>query len=160
MSDWFGKGCESQICQWEENERINPNYQDSEPVLVFCKNKYNPEDTEGNCNKRLCPICGISTISKGMSHEQYFLIQLAQECCELAKVATKATMFGLEDGSPFKETTNLQDLESEFNDVLAIMQRLEPTNNIFSFMHKGMMDKKIEKVLHYMQVARKNGKVE
>jgi len=54
--NWFGKNCHDQINQWEENERINPNYKENTPILTFCNHKMNPEDTEGNCRKAICPI--------------------------------------------------------------------------------------------------------
>jgi len=57
MRNWFGKGCEHQICQWEENERTGgPNYKDAHPLLIFCNHPDNPEDTEGNCQKSQCPL--------------------------------------------------------------------------------------------------------
>jgi hypothetical protein len=54
--EWFGKYCYYQICQWEENEITNSNYKEEEPVLVYCNHPDNPDDHEGNCNFKLCPL--------------------------------------------------------------------------------------------------------
>ena len=55
--NWFGKGCKYQSNQWELCEVYgNPDYMDSEPVLTFCCHPENPEDTEGNCRKEICPL--------------------------------------------------------------------------------------------------------
>jgi len=55
MADWFGKGCEYQCNQWEHGSYTDSNYQEYEPVLIFCDHVDNPEDTEGNCRKKICP---------------------------------------------------------------------------------------------------------
>lgn len=57
MSNWFGKGCEYFCGQWEENEITGgPDYKEYAPVLVFCNHPSNPEDTEGNCRRAICPL--------------------------------------------------------------------------------------------------------
>ena len=57
MSVWFGKGCEHQCCQWEQDERTGgPDYKECTPVLIVCGHQDNPEDTEGNCYEDICPI--------------------------------------------------------------------------------------------------------
>ena len=59
MSKWFGKGCEHQCCQWEENEETGgPNYKEAHPSLIFCNNKANTMESEGNCTEALCPLGG------------------------------------------------------------------------------------------------------
>lgn len=57
MSDWFGKLCEHQCCQWEETElTAGPEYSEAHPVLIFCDHVNNPDDYEGNCTEKLCPL--------------------------------------------------------------------------------------------------------
>jgi hypothetical protein len=59
MSDWFGKNCEHQICQFERWYTEDGYEEDkSEPVLVFCNHKDNSKDHEGNCYSEICP-CNI-----------------------------------------------------------------------------------------------------
>lgn len=54
---WFGKECEFQCCQWEENERTGgPNYQEAHPTLIYRRHEDNPEGSEGNCRLKICPI--------------------------------------------------------------------------------------------------------
>ena len=72
MSDWFGKGCKHQTCQWEDDERTGgPDYEECTPVLIFCDHDDNPENTEGNCRTSICPKRpeGLST-----GDEEYYLI--------------------------------------------------------------------------------------
>lgn len=47
---WFGESCEFHICTFE-NE-----WDKSSPVLVYCNNRNNKQDYEGNCNPKSCPI--------------------------------------------------------------------------------------------------------
>lgn len=57
MKNWFGKDCEYLRAQWEEDELTgDPNYKDSEPLLVFCTHPNNKSDYEGNCRVSLCPL--------------------------------------------------------------------------------------------------------
>ena len=59
--NYFGHNCKYFIGQWEtcdvqaDTERTMI-YRESEPVLNFCNHKGNPEDTEGNCSKSICPL--------------------------------------------------------------------------------------------------------
>lgn len=77
MENWFGKGCVSQCCQWEEKEWENPAFKESMPVLIFCSNPLNPEDTEGNCNEKLCPITGIQNSTQLPDLYQQFFVSAA-----------------------------------------------------------------------------------
>ena len=59
VSKWFGRDCEHQCCKWEGNEESDgPNYKEAYPTLIFCNNKANTEDAEGNCTIALCPLEG------------------------------------------------------------------------------------------------------
>lgn len=61
MSEWFGKKCKFQCCQWEENEETGgPDFKESEPCLVFCNHGQNPDNFEGNCNRGLCPLAAAA----------------------------------------------------------------------------------------------------
>jgi len=50
---WFCRRCEFLSAQWE-----SPDSKDNgcAPVLTFCNHKDNPEDTEGNCRRDICPL--------------------------------------------------------------------------------------------------------
>ena len=51
---WFGEKCEYQICQFETD--CAGNEYKSEPIFIYCTNKYNYEDCEGNCYEDNCPL--------------------------------------------------------------------------------------------------------
>lgn len=54
---YFGKDCEHLAVQWESSEEMGGQYWvDQFPVLNFCNHSQNPEDTEGNCRKEICPL--------------------------------------------------------------------------------------------------------
>lgn len=56
MSNWYGKDCKHQICQFEGWYTEYGYEQDkSSPVLVFCNHKNNKHDHEGNCCEKWCP---------------------------------------------------------------------------------------------------------
>lgn len=60
MEYWFGKNCRHQGCVWEDNEITGgPDYREYTPVLIHCGNVKNPDECEGSCNKKLCPIGGM-----------------------------------------------------------------------------------------------------
>lgn len=57
---YFGQGCNYFIGQWEEHyiesipiEECEMKYK---PILVFCNHEDNPDNHEGNCNEKLCPL--------------------------------------------------------------------------------------------------------
>lgn len=54
MGHWFGKNCSKQICQFEKD--CDGVEDKSYPVLVFCNHEDNPDNCEGNCNEKNCPI--------------------------------------------------------------------------------------------------------
>lgn len=62
MTNYFGKGCEYFIGQWERdaeyeayfyNISLEENYT---PILRFCNHKDNSSHYEGNCCEKLCPL--------------------------------------------------------------------------------------------------------
>lgn len=54
---WFGKRCEHQCCQWEDNEMTGgPEYKEDYPTLIFCSHTSNTDEYEGNCQPHLCPL--------------------------------------------------------------------------------------------------------
>ena len=67
MSKWFGKGCGFQCCKWEDNEETGgPEYKEAHPVLIFCNHINNPDDHEGNCTDKLCPLSETHANSTGI----------------------------------------------------------------------------------------------
>lgn len=62
-----------------------------------------------------------------MNYKDYLLTKLAEECGELAQVASKMNVFGVNSYDPADETktTNEQHMNIEFNDVLAVMEMVK-----------------------------------
>lgn len=57
LGNWFGKDCVHQVCQFESWYTEEGREEDrSQPVLVYCNHHENPNDTEGNCCEKLCPL--------------------------------------------------------------------------------------------------------
>jgi len=50
-----------------------------------------------------------------MTRVEHLLIKLSEECNEIGKAVSKALLFGLDDGYPNSNRTNLQDIQHEFN---------------------------------------------
>jgi NTP pyrophosphatase (non-canonical NTP hydrolase) len=94
-----------------------------------------------------------------MTEEQYLLLVLAEECAEIAKVASKAIRFGLEhvhDG-----TTNKQKLFEEFADLIAAYTKIEKVFNHpdQELRFRLMMAAKDEKLGKMMEYSRSLGKL-
>lgn len=75
MPKWFGKGCEYQCNQWEETEQsAGPDYKEKYPTLTLCNNENNPEDTEGNCTRQLCPL-GATIVEGTVTNEVWTAVK-------------------------------------------------------------------------------------
>lgn len=65
LGNWFGKDCEHQCCQFEGWHTPEGYEEDkSSPVLVICNHKGNPDDCEGNCNERRCPLIKKTPVAR------------------------------------------------------------------------------------------------
>ncbi len=60
MKNNFGKDCIHFTATYEDERRRREEgeseFKEEEPVLVYCNNKDNAEDCEGNCRPELCPL--------------------------------------------------------------------------------------------------------
>lgn len=61
-----------------------------------------------------------------MNYKEYLLVCLAEECAEVIQNCTKIQRFGWHDRNITIENarTNLEELNLEFNDIIAIVQLL------------------------------------
>jgi len=93
-----------------------------------------------------------------MKKGDWLLICLNKECSEIIKATDKALHFGLANGYPGDAVTNLNKIKIEINDMLAVCELLNDAG-IFpdGFLDSNMIDKKKEKVLYYMEVAKQLG---
>lgn len=93
-----------------------------------------------------------------MNHKEYLLVCLAEECAELSKAATKALRFGLDDKEPKESHTNGENIQHEFNDVLAIIEMLAEQDILpLGDSRPALLQKKKDKVASYMEYAVRRG---
>lgn len=101
-----------------------------------------------------------------MTEIQYLLGKLAEEASELAQIALKTQQFGLNEQCPGLEFTNLQRIEQEYNDVLAIVdlinERIDAddlSEHRVNFDYEQSLNK-IAKVDKYRKYSKQLGMVE
>jgi hypothetical protein len=87
-----------------------------------------------------------------MNRKQLLLIQLMEECDEVSQRASKALRFSLEEIQKGQELSNSQRILYEFNDLVAVMEKLQE-EGVFDVIYDGESIKlkkdKIEKFLNY-----------
>jgi hypothetical protein len=102
-----------------------------------------------------------------MTREQYLLGVLAEECAELAKVASKASRFGLQDSKPGSVATNAARLMEEYAHIMAVMRMVARESvymrGVFES-YQGiiarMVSQKQEKVEQMMVISRGRGRLD
>lgn len=89
-----------------------------------------------------------------MNHKEHLLTCLAEECAELSQAATKALRFGVDDMGPGEVRTNGENIQHEFNDVLAIIEMLAEQDVVpLGDSRPVILQKKKDKVTRYMEYA-------
>ena len=92
-----------------------------------------------------------------MKLRQYLLIKLAEECNEVAQMASKCALFGYESLDPREQTgeTNLDKLVMEMSDVTAVVQLISelPDTPEVNFDAQSHIEMKEIKLLHYFTVS-------
>jgi NTP pyrophosphatase (non-canonical NTP hydrolase) len=63
-------------------------------------------------------------------HISYLLDKLQEESAECIQAVSKIRCFGINSSHPHRNTTNLEDLVNELEDLLAIVSALENLNYI------------------------------
>jgi len=95
-----------------------------------------------------------------MTRLQHLLIKLAEECNELSKAAQKSALFGLDKGHPNGTTSNEDDMQREFNDILALISMLKDDNYLEKIHeNKKLIEIKKEKVEFYIKYAMDIGSI-
>jgi len=61
-----------------------------------------------------------------MTRYEHLFIKIHEEFAELEQAVCKAALFGLESGHPDNGTNNLQDINREFNDLVASLELALP----------------------------------
>ena len=94
-----------------------------------------------------------------MNEVEHLLVCLSEECAEIQKAVSKALRFGLDDGYPGENTTNLQDIIKELNDLEGVIQLLATHISFSDFGNPVEILKKKNKIIEFMDYARKRGKL-
>lgn len=101
-----------------------------------------------------------------MTREEHLLTIIAEECTEIAKCATKALRFGLEDTGPENPDNNATMMSNEFCDLLAVLEMLRDESPMFRLYNARVtadlyakLAQKKTKVEAYFEVSRKNGRL-
>ena len=89
-----------------------------------------------------------------MNKTDYLLTVMAEECAEVQKVACKALRFGLDDINPATKKTNLEELQHEVNDLLAVLRLLDIKND------EDVQQQKVAKLVYWMRYSETRGKLE
>jgi hypothetical protein len=92
-----------------------------------------------------------------MNRTEHLLICATEECAELQQAISKALRFGLDDGSPDRQTTNAEDIMKEYTDLISVMMMLLEAGAVKDFNMDRAIEAKREKVIKYMSYAKERG---
>lgn len=93
-----------------------------------------------------------------MRRDTYLLTCLEEEAIEVAHAVSKIIRFTTHDSHTIGGPTNLEKLQHEFNDLLALVEMLEEYE-IYFVRNQEMIDAKKQRTLDYMDYSRKLGVV-
>ncbi len=95
-----------------------------------------------------------------MTEEEHLLVCLMEEAAEVQHAAAKALRFGLHDGYPKTSTTNMQDIATELNDLMAVAAMLSD-RGVVEFPKDAMehIEEKQERVTAYIAYAKNLGTI-
>ena len=89
-----------------------------------------------------------------MTLEQYLLTKLAEEAAEISQIALKTAQFGVHERYKPSGLTNIQRVEQEYNDLIAIVSMLKEECNIVIKTDEDKIKSKKSKVFHYLNYSR------
>lgn len=82
-----------------------------------------------------------------MTREEHLLVQLAEECAEVAQRCAKALRFGMDEVQEGQTLTNHARISEEMDDLMAVYQMLNLRSISTMALHEKR--KKVEKYLAY-----------
>ena len=83
-----------------------------------------------------------TTIKNREAQIQYLLDKLQEEAAEVIQAVSKIRRFGAQNHHPDRITTNLEELENELEDLLAIVHKLEDLHYVI--IHPGIVHEKAQ----------------
>ncbi len=99
-----------------------------------------------------------------MTREEHLLTIIAEECTEIAKCATKALRFGLDDCEPGQFDSNARRLCLECADLQAVLEMLNDLSSVLALASASVdtveaISKKKEKVEHFLDYSKERGRL-
>ena len=99
-----------------------------------------------------------------MTREEHLLTIIAEECVEIAKNATKALRFGLDDCEPGKFDSNARQICLECADLQAVLEMLKSSSVTLSLAAESVnlkeaMKAKKEKVEKFLAYSAERGRL-
>lgn len=94
-----------------------------------------------------------------MQNWQYLLDKLAEECNEVAQMASKNKQFGLDEKQFEDGESNRERLHAELNDLFAIIQMLNDEEGFGFLPDQAAINKKMGKVNYYREYSKSLGLV-
>lgn len=89
----------------------------------------------------------------------HLLYCLGEECGEVQQVAGKAGRFGINDINPHTKEHNIDMLEKEIHDILAVWVMICEEQGRDSFIDEKVISAKKSRVKHYMKYAAEQGEL-
>jgi len=90
----------------------------------------------------------------------HLLACVGEECGEIQQIIGKSIRFGLFDCHPVTKEVNLDALEREIHDLIAVYELLRGCVGGNRALRDTLLEKKKKRVLHYMEYARERGELE
>ena len=90
---------------------------------------------------------------------QFLLTKLAEEATEVAQIALKTQQFGLDSESPYTGETNRLLLQKEFNDIWAVVSKLNKEFGVGCLIDTDLQINKDVKLEKYYQYSKDLGMV-
>jgi hypothetical protein len=99
-----------------------------------------------------------------MKKEEYLAVVAMEECAEIQQALSKAIRFGFEDHHPLRaDETNEEQMLTEFYQLTAMIEELQKQGIIEGF-NKDKITQikqdKIDKVYHYMNYSKQQGRLD
>ena len=91
-----------------------------------------------------------------MDRTKEIMLILQEECAEVTQAISKCFRFGLDHYKPGKPKTNVQHLEEELGDLLAMIALLEQTGVITEAGLQAAFDGKIAKLKQWSGIYEQN----
>lgn len=91
-----------------------------------------------------------------MNRTEHLLMCLAEECAEVQQAIAKALRFGLADGYPDTDRTNVDDITAGVEDVFALVEMLQD-ENVLPALQRIFIEPKKEWVKRFIEYEEQRG---